>query len=206
MQTYSRFLGILFGALMIVLSVAITAETLLRKFFSFTLGGIDELGGYAIAIAAPLAFTVALVENAHIRINQLTTLFSKPVQAVLDVLSVVSMAVLAGYFFFFTIETVIDTYQYQSIAPTPWATPLIYPQMVWLLASVTFPIAAIILSIQALRLLIRGDWRSLMRRFGPATPEDELQAELDDLRKREEAAHREMRASDEPFVQGGATR
>ncbi|GLK86155.1 TRAP transporter small permease subunit [Ancylobacter defluvii] len=189
MKTYSRFLGVLFGALMILLSVAITVETLLRKLFSVSLGGVDELGGYAIAIAAPLAFTVALVENAHIRINQLTTLFPKPVQAVLDAVSVASMAVLAGYFFYFTVDTVIDTFEYQSIAPTPWATPLIYPQTVWLIASATFPIAALILAAQALRLLALGDLRSLMRRFGPVSPEEELKAELDDLKRREALIH-----------------
>lgn len=34
MQTYARVLGITFGIMMILLSLAITAETLLRKFFS----------------------------------------------------------------------------------------------------------------------------------------------------------------------------
>ncbi|MDQ0512441.1 TRAP transporter small permease subunit [Ancylobacter amanitiformis] len=189
MHTYSRLLGIVFGILMIALSVTVTAETLLRKFFSVTLGGIDELGGYAIAIAAPLAFTVALVENSHIRINQLTALFPKPAQAVLDALSVLSMALLAGYFFYFTVDTVLDTQEYQSIAQTPWATPLIYPQLLWLIASATFPIAALILALQALRLLLRGDWRGLTRRFGPPSPEEELKAELDDLKKREARAH-----------------
>ena len=185
MQAYSRILGITFGVLMILLSFAVTAETLLRKFFSVTLGGIDELGGYAIAVAAPLAFTVALVENAHIRINQLTNLFPKKAQAVLDVLSAVSMLLLAGYFFYFTVETVIDTYAYKSIAQTPWATPLIYPQALWLVASATFPIAAVILTVQALRLLTRGEWQKIIRKFGPPSPEEDLKAELDDLRKRE---------------------
>lgn len=189
MHTYSRLLGILFGVLMILLSVAVTTETLVRKLFSVSLGGIDELGGYAIAIAAPLAFTVALIDNSHIRINQLTALFPKPMQAVLDALSVLSIALLAGYFFYFTVKTVLDTHEYQSIAQTPWATPLIYPQMLWLIASATFPIAAIILAIQALRLALRGDWRTLMRRFGPPSPEQELQAELDDLKKREALSH-----------------
>src|SRR5690606_14962778 len=148
--TYARILGIVFGILMILLSFAVTAETLLRKFFSVTLGGIDELGGYAIAVAAPLAFTVALVHKSHIRINQVTKMLSRPAQATLDALAVVSMAVLAGYFFYFTVQSVLDTHTYKSIAQTQWATPLIYPQGIWLVASATFPIAALILSVQAI--------------------------------------------------------
>lgn len=188
MQAYARMLGILFGILMILLSFAVTAETLLRKLFSVTLGGIDELGGYAIAVAAPLAFTVALVHKSHIRINQLAKFFSRPAQATLDALAALSMAVLACYFFYFTVQTVMDTHAYRSIAQTPWATPLIYPQAVWLVASATFPIAAIVLAAQALRLLARADWTGLSRRFGTISAQEELQAELDDLRKREEAA------------------
>lgn len=185
MQAYSRILGIIFGVLMILLSFAVTAETLLRKFFSVTLGGIDELGGYAIAVAAPLAFTVALVQKSHIRINQLTNLFPRKAQATLDALAAASMAVLSMYFFYFTVQTVMDTHAYKSIAQTPWATPLIYPQSVWLVASATFPIAAIILAVQALMLLARGEWSALKRRFGTISAEEELQAELDDLKKRE---------------------
>lgn len=188
MQTYARLLGITFGTMMILLSLAITAETLLRKFFSYSLGGIDELGGYAIAIAAPLAFTVALVENSHIRINQLTSLMPRAVQALLNGLSVIALALLAGYFFYFTVDTVLDTQAYRSIAQTPWATPLIYPQTIWLVAMATFPIAAIIFGMKAVALIARRDWSALNRNFGPISAQQELQAELDDLKKREGAA------------------
>jgi TRAP-type C4-dicarboxylate transport system permease small subunit len=174
--------------MMILLSLAITAETLLRKFFSYSLGGIDELGGYAIAIAAPLAFTVALVENSHIRINQVSSLMPRTAQALLNGLSAISVALLAGYFFYFTVDTVLDTQTYQSIAQTPWATPLIYPQLVWLISMATFPIAAIVFAIKAALLMARGDWRTLNRHFGPVSAQQELQAELDDLKKREGVA------------------
>lgn len=185
MHHYARILGITFGIMMILLSLAITAETLLRKFFSYSLGGIDELGGYAIAIAAPLAFTVALVENSHIRINQVTSLMPRTVQALLNGVSAISVALLAGYFFYFSVDTVIDTQTYQSIAQTPWATPLIYPQSIWLVAMASFPVAAIFFAGKAIMLMARGDWRSLTQQFGPTSAQQELQAELDDLKKRE---------------------
>lgn len=185
MQAYARILGIVFGTMMILLSAAITAETLLRKFFSVSFGGIDELGGYAVAVAAPLAFTVALVENAHIRIDQLTTRFPKAAQGLLNVLASVSMALLAVYFFYFTVDTVAATATYHSIAQTPWATPLIYPQSLWLVAMVSFPIAGVWLAAKAVAQLFKGDWQTLLGQFGPVSAAEELQAELDDLKKRE---------------------
>ena len=69
MQFIARTSGRLFGILMLTLSVVIAIETVIRKLFSISLGGVDELSGYAIAIGAPLAFTVALVNRSHIRIN-----------------------------------------------------------------------------------------------------------------------------------------
>ena len=185
MQAYASVLGIVFGVLMVVLSALITVEALLRKIFSFSLGGVDELSGYAVAIAAPLAFTVALVDNAHIRINQLSSRFPRRLQAVINVLAALSMAVLSVYFLYFTVDTVIQTGAYHSIAQTPWATPLIYPQAVWLVAMAVFPVAAVWLALTALRRLASADWTALLRGFGPASAEDELKAELDDLKRRE---------------------
>lgn len=188
MQAYSRILGIIFGALMILLSFAVTAETLLRKFFSVTLGGIDELGGYAIAVGAPLAFTVALVQKSHIRITQLTNLFPRKAQAALDAIAALSMAILSAYFFYFTVQTVMDTHAYKSIAQTPWATPLIYPQAVWLVAMAVFAGVALLLAGRAVILLAGGNWLALNRQFGPSSAQEELEAELEDLKKREGAA------------------
>jgi TRAP-type C4-dicarboxylate transport system permease small subunit len=188
MKRTANTLGMIFGVTMILLSLAITAETLLRKFFSHSMGGIDELSGYAIAICAPLVFAVALIEQSHIRINLLHMRLSKRLQAVLNAVAMLSMGVLAVYLFYFTVSTVQDTQTYRSIAQTPWATPLIYPQAVWLLAMGVFALVAVIIALQALVLLGRGDWLQLNRRFGPSSAQEELDAELDDLKKREEMA------------------
>lgn len=195
MERYSRILGIIFGVMMISLSLAVTAETLLRKFLSYSLGGIDELGGYAIAIAAPLTFTVALIGRSHIRINQLTQYFPRKLQAALDVAAVLSMMLLAVFFFWFTVQTVLETREYRSIAQTPWATPLIWPQSIWLITSITFPVAGIVLAVRAVQLLLRRDWTTIRREFGTISAEEELQAELDDLKRREAEIHTDMKGA-----------
>lgn len=187
MKTTANVLGVIFGVTMILLSLAITVETLLRKFFAHSMAGIDELGGYAIAICAPLVFAVTLIEQSHIRINLLHARLSRPVQAVLNALAVISMGVLAAYLFYFTVKTVLDTHTYKSIAQTPWATPLIYPQAVWLVAMAVFAAIALLLAVRASILLVGGNWLALNRQFGPTSAQEELEAELEDLRKREGA-------------------
>lgn len=186
MKRTADVLGVIFGVTMIALSLAITAETLLRKFFSHSMGGIDELAGYAIAICAPLVFAVALIEQSHIRINLLHMRLSKKMRAVLNAFAMISMGLLAVYLFYFTIKTVQDTQTYKSIAQTPWATPLIYPQTVWLVAMGVFALIALIVLVKALILLARGDWSQLNRLYSPTSAQEELEAELDDLKKREE--------------------
>lgn len=185
MKSVTHLCSVVFGAIMIALSVAIAAETILRKFFSYSLGGIDELSGYAVAIVAPLAFLVAALEQAHIRINILHAKFPQDARAVLNVIAAVSLALLAVFLLYFTIKTVQETLEYSSIAQTPWATPLIYPQAIWLVSMLVFASGTTVLAIRAIVLLVRGETRLLDRNFGPGSPEDELEAEIADLKARE---------------------
>lgn len=184
MQLVSRIAAIVFGTTMLVLSALIAVDTIVRKLFAISLGGTDELSGYAIAVGAPLAFTVALVEQSHIRINLLHMRMPARVQAAMNLLAALTLAALAVYLFVFTVRTVEDTQLYQSIAQTPWATPLIYPQMLWLAAMAIFALIATILALKALQLAVRGDWGGLARDFSPDSVEAELEAELDDLGRR----------------------
>lgn len=184
MQRYSRAASLFFGVLMLALAAAVTLETLVRKIFSVSLGGIDELSGYAIAIGAPLAFAVALLERSHIRINILYLRLGERVRGILDGLSILALGAVAVFLFFFSVMTVKDTQAYQSIAQTPWATPLIYPQALWLLAMAAFALPALWLAIRAVAMMASFDWSGLIRMGGPETVEEELKAELDDLQRR----------------------
>ena len=187
MKRIAQLSSMTFGAIMIVLSFAIAAETILRKFFSYSMGGIDELGGYAVAVVAPLAFLVAAYEQAHIRINILHGKLPLQARAVLNVAAAVSLSLLALFLCYFTFKTVMDTLAYRSIAQTPWATPLIYPQAVWLVAMLAFTLGTLVIAARTVILAVRADWQTLDRRYGPGSPEDELEAELADLKLREGA-------------------
>ncbi|TYC64758.1 TRAP transporter small permease [Stappia sp. BW2] len=188
MNHVTRISGIIFGTVMIALSITIVAEILLRKFFSFSLGGVDELGGYTVAIVAPLTFLVAAADSAHIRINLLHARLPERPQAMLNVAAAVSLTLLSLFLLYFTVQTVVDTLAYNSIAQTPWATPLIYPQTLWLLTMGVFAIGMFVLSLQAIVMLVKRDWRTLNLRFGPESVSDEVLAELEDLKKRQGAA------------------
>ncbi|XQU07392.1 hypothetical protein P4544_12040 [Halomonas sp. LY9] len=48
-----------------------------------------------------------------------------------------------------------------------------------------FSLAAALLSVKALLLLLKRDWKTLNQQFGPSSATDELEAELADLEQRE---------------------
>ena len=159
MRNYTRVASLVFGVTMLLLSFLVTAETLLRKLASVSIGGVDELSGYAIAVGAPLAFTVALAERSHIRINLLYLRLGTRAKGLLDALCMVALGALALFLAYFTVKTVIDTQAYHSIAQTPWATPLIYPQALWLAAMLVFTLPAVWLAGKAAWMLGHGQWQ-----------------------------------------------
>lgn len=184
MESVSKAAAVAFGVMMLVLSAMIAVETIVRKLFSVSLGGVDELSGYAIAIGGPMAFTVALIEQSHIRINLLHMRMPPRAQAALNALAALMLAALAAYLLVFTWRTVGETRLYQSIAQTPWATPLIWPQTLWLVSMAGFAVVAVWLGARAAWLAATGDWGRLNRDFGPDSVEDEVEAELSDLQRR----------------------
>lgn len=173
-----------FGLLLIGLSLFVTLETILRKAFGTSLQGADELGGYVLAISGALAFTVALHERAHIRIDLLYSRFSPAIQAALSWLASLSLA-LFGLFVARYIWIVIrDTLSYHSTAPTAWSTPLIYPQSVWYIAMLGFTLASLWAFVRASRLFFTGQFGLLNKEFSPKSAKDELAEELADMERR----------------------
>lgn len=174
----------LFGAALLGLSVFVSIETVSRKLFNFSFEGADELGGYVLAVGSSLAFVVALVDRAHIRIDVLHVRFPRWLQAVTNWLSIVSLAAL-GLFMLHVGRIVInDTLAYGSTAPTPWATPLIYPQAAWYGALGLFALAAGILAVRATRFLLAGRLDALEAEFHPKGAIEELKEEMSDLERR----------------------
>ncbi|MDO6721676.1 TRAP transporter small permease [Celeribacter halophilus] len=184
MKTYMRLCAVVFGLMMTALCVVISIETILRKVFNYSLEGVDELSGYAIAIGAPLCFAIAAIEQSHIRINLLYMRLPRGIQAALNVVAAGLLAVLSLYLLFFTFRTVGETRLFGSVAQTPWMTPLIWPQTVWLIGMLVFAVPVVWLAVRVVLLAIQRDTNAIISNFGPDAVEDELAAELSDLEAR----------------------
>jgi TRAP-type C4-dicarboxylate transport system permease small subunit len=188
MERVEAVLGTLFGAIFLALSAIVAIETVSRKVFNFSLQGADELGGYALAVGSTLAFSLALIGRAHIRVDVFHDFFPKRMQAWLNALAALSLSAFGLFIGWNAIQVLLDTMSYGSTAPTPWATPLIYPQAVWFVALGAFAAISSAYGVRAIRMLLRGDQQGLLKEFSPKSVKEEVREELDDLAKRQQEA------------------
>ena len=184
MNPVQRLLAWVFGAIFLALSVVVSVETLARKLFNFSIHGADELGGYALAAGSVIAFSLALVGRNHIRVDVFHERFSRRTQAALNVLSYLLLAVFAVLLAFVAFKVVADTLAYRSTAPTPWQTPLIWPQGVWYAGLVVFAMVTVAYAARALWLFARGDVDRVNHDFQPKSAKEEVKEELDDFAQR----------------------
>jgi TRAP-type C4-dicarboxylate transport system permease small subunit len=89
-------------------------------------------------VGSTIAFSLALIGRNHIRVDVFHEKFSPRVQALLNWISMVSLAVFALFIAWVAFKVIQDTTAYRSTAQTPWATPLIIPQSVWYAGLVIF--------------------------------------------------------------------
>ena len=179
-----RWLGTLFGLIFVALSLVVTVETIVRKVFNMSLQGADELGGYALAVGATIAFGLALMGRSHIRVDVFHDHLPRWLRTALNWLSIVSLAAFAVLLAALAWFVVQDSRAYQSVSQTPWATPLAWPQSVWLVGLMLFALVAVGFAARATLLLLQGRRADLDHEFGPRTTKEEVAEELEDLRAR----------------------
>jgi TRAP-type C4-dicarboxylate transport system permease small subunit len=190
MKSVQRVLAWVFGAIFLALSVVVSVETLARKLFNYSIQGADELGGYSLAAGSVIAFSLALFGRNHIRVDVFHERFGKRMQAWMNALSYVLLAVLAVVIAFVAFKVVADTLSYKSTAPTPWQTPLIYPQSIWYAGLVVFALVTVAYAARAVWLLARGDIERVNLDYPPRSAKQEVKEELDDFaQRRGEAKH-----------------
>jgi TRAP-type mannitol/chloroaromatic compound transport system permease small subunit len=179
-------LGAWGGGLLVLLSaLLISVDVALRKIFVLSVGGASEVSGYVMAISWSWALAFTLLDRAHIRIDSLYLLLPVRVCAALDVLSLAAMLLLACVLTWYGWEVFHQSFQLGSRALTPLATPLEYPQFLWVFGLGFFVIVIALLLVRASYALVTGDIGTVQRIAGSRTSEQELEAELESLRNRQ---------------------
>lgn len=171
----------LFGLVFLGLSLLVMVETLMRKLFNVSLQGSAELGGYALAVGSAIGFSLAVTSRSHIRVDVFHDRFPPALQAFMNWLSAVLLALLGLFLAGVCYRVIVKTVDYGSAAQTPWATPLIYPQSVWYAGLLVFAVYAVVHAGRASHLYFTGQREALLQEFHPKNAKEELKDELDDL-------------------------
>jgi TRAP-type C4-dicarboxylate transport system permease small subunit len=177
-----------FGFGLLALALAVVVETVMRKVFNKSLQGVDELGGYVLAVTAALSFAVAVRARTHIRIDLIHDHLSAPLRVALNAIAAVSIAICALAALYMSWIAFTDSIQYNATAQTPWATPLKLPQGAWVAALAVFALVAVADAARVIGLALTGRSAEADRRYGPRGAKDELDEELADLKARGGAA------------------
>ncbi len=173
------------GALVMFAALLIGVDVLLRKFFVLSIGGADELAGYALAIGTTWGLGAALLDRAHIRIDSLYLLFPQKLRLALDLAALV---LLVGFFALIAwhgLSVVSQSWTSSSRSQSALETPTVIPQAVWLAGLGVFVAIGALLLIDALRVIAAGNPRRATGLIGTRSAEEEVQDEIRDLQARQ---------------------
>ncbi|MGY9047136.1 MAG: TRAP transporter small permease subunit [Rhodobacterales bacterium] len=164
--------------MLLLLSHGVGAEIILRRLFDRSLGGMDEIGGYVLAITATLAFSEALFSRAHIRIGILHGRLAPKGRAVLDVIALIGLIWFFSIILWFGWTMLMRNWGLGTRSMTPMQTPLWIPQVMWVAAMALFYLSAVLLFLQGLVSMAVGDWARAASLIGARNDIEELEDEL----------------------------
>ena len=177
-QGISRVGAIVGGALLLLAAITIFVDITLRYTVSRTLGGADELAGYALAIASAWGFSAAVLSRSHLRIDTAYVRVRRSARAVLDVLSLAALA------FFFALVTwhawgvVRQSWVSQTRSQSELETLLVIPQAMWFAGLAFFVAVALLLLARSLFAGLTGDLDKLFALIGSKSAVAEAEEEI----------------------------
>lgn len=176
-RSFSRVLVWIGGSLIILSALLVTVEVLLRKFLNISIGGADELSGYALGIATSFGMAYALFERAHIRVDALYNLFPDWLKMVANLIGLTLLGGFVAMICYTSWGLVADTLKHGSHSITPMRTPLSLPQIPWLAGWLFFCLCCFMLLIASIIALIRGDTRKADALIGTKSIDEQIDDE-----------------------------
>jgi len=167
------------GAMLLLAALTICVDIVLRYAFSLTVGGADELSGYALAIAGAWGFSLALLGRSHIRIDTVyVRVRRRRIRAMLDLLSLASFALFIGLVAWHGWGVLQQSYVSSSRSQSAIETPLVLPQGLWF-AGLAFCVAvAVLLLARSLVAFLKGDLATLFEAIGSKSAVAEAKEEI----------------------------
>jgi TRAP-type C4-dicarboxylate transport system permease small subunit len=179
----SRVGAIAGGAMLLIASIVICIDITTRYLFSWTVGGADELSGYALAISSAWGLSAAVLTRSHIRIDTLYVRVRSRLRAVLDLASLVSFVFFFALITYYAWGVLKQSWTSDSHSLSEIQMPLIFPQGLWVLGLAFFVFVSALLFARGLRFLMKGDLDSLFALIGSKSAVAEAEEEVINVEK-----------------------
>lgn len=142
-ERLSKGSAYLAGATLVGLVLLILTEIFLRSFFNISTMIADEYSGYLYLASIFLSLGYAFSQDAHIRINIITSRLSKKVNKKIDILAaVITLGVLA-FALYRTILFTYDSYELEMLSESVSETPLYLTQLAMPVGIIIFILAVV---------------------------------------------------------------
>ncbi len=183
-RSVTRF-GLWFGgALVLAAAVLIGIDVTLRKFFNASIGGADELAGYALALGTAWSLGAALLDRAHIRIDSLYGYFPRWLRLALDFAGIALLLAFFGLIARHGWSVVEQSWVSSSRSQSALATPTVIPQSIWLAGLAVFLAIGVALLAHALLQIARGDAAAAAGAISTRSVMEEVEDEIRELKER----------------------
>lgn len=142
------------GAGLLICAAFVLTDIIMRR-FGTSLGGTEEIAGYAMALATSWGMAYTLLEMGHVRIDILRSRADSFKRALFDVFS---MIVMTGVIITIALKAwpVLErSIKNGSTANTPLETPLVWVHLPWFAGWVWFACMSTIVTLCALSLLLK---------------------------------------------------
>lgn len=172
------------GALVLAAAVLIGIDVTLRKLFNASIGGADELAGYALALGTAWSLGAALLDRAHIRIDSLYGHFPRWLRLALDFAGIALLLAFFGLIAWHGWSVVAQSWVSSSRSQSALATPTVIPQAIWLVGLAVFLVIGVALLLQALLLIVRGNAAAAASAISTRSVMEEVEDEIRELKGR----------------------
>ena len=166
LQRLNNGLAVLAGGLLLLSVVVTIVDIVLRQVVGHSLGGTDELSGYAMAIATSWGMSFTLTSLAHVRIDLLRARCDAPLRSLFDAIALLSLTATALVIAYRVWPVLEKSLKNNSTANTTLETPLWIPQSMWMAGWVWFAVSAVILSTALILSALQRDHEAINRNAG----------------------------------------
>ena len=170
------------GALLLAGAIIVSIDVIARKLFAVSLGGADELSGYAFAIGAAWSFAFVVLVRGNVRVDALYVHLPAALAAILDLVALLALLAFASVVAWYGWDVMAGSFSRGARSNSSLAVPLWMPQVLWWLGYAMFALTLLLLIARVGLALLLRDFAAVGRWAGARSTEEDAQSEIERAR------------------------